>query len=101
MSKKVDYFLSLNALLGVYGVSTSRLQSNQDYWLCASALWPEIAEMNEWDSSLERLQIAIKAMSKNHRKAIARANLRNVPARFLSNNPVHVANLVKSRNQAA
>lgn len=98
MSKKVDYFLSLNALLGVYGVSTSRLQSNQDYWVCAKALWPHLSAADGW---LEALQSQIKAMSKTARKTMARANMRNVPARFLSNNPVHVANLVKSRDGAA
>lgn len=98
MTKKVDYFLSLNALLGVYGVSTSRLQSNQDYWTCAKALWPNLSAAN---ASLEALQSQIKAMSKTARKTMARANMRNVPARFLSNNPVHVANLVKSRAGAA
>ena len=94
MSKKVDYFLSLNALLGVYGVSTSRLQSNQDYWTCAKALWPHLSAA---DASLEALQSQIKAMSKTARKTTARANMRNVPARFLSNAPVHVRNLLKSR----
>lgn len=98
MSKPVDYFLSLNAMLGVHGVATSRLQTNKDYWTCASALWPEIAEMNEWDNSLARLQEAVKAIPKDRRKTTARANMHNVPVRFLSNNPVHVANLVKSRS---
>ena len=98
MSKKVDYFLSLNALLGVYGVSTSRLQSNQDYWTCAQALWPHLSAA---DGSLEALQSQIKDMSKTARKTMARANMCNVPARFLSSNPVHVANLVKSRDGAA
>jgi hypothetical protein len=47
MSKKVDYFLSLNALLGTYGVKTSLLMSNHDYFICAEALWPEKTAMVE------------------------------------------------------
>lgn len=86
MSKKVDYFLSLNALLGVHGVRTSLLQSNQDYWTCAKALWPNLSER---DSSLESLQRQIKAMSKNQRRSLAKSNLHRIPARFYSEAPVH------------
>jgi hypothetical protein len=86
MSKSVNYFLSLNALLGVYGVRTSLLQSNQDYWTCAKALWPEVSDK---DASLASLQAQIKAMTKTHRKKEAKANICRVPIRFLSEAPKH------------
>lgn len=95
MAKKVDFFLSLNALLGVHGVRTSMLMSNQDYWMVAKALWPQIRE--EKDDTLQDLQRKIKGMSKAQRRKDARQNLRNIPAAWFSEAPVHQHRLVRSR----
>lgn len=95
MAKKVDFFLSLNALLGVHGVRTSMLMSNQDYWMVAKALWPQIRE--EKDDTLQDLQRKIKSMSKAQRRKDARQNLRNIPSAWFSEAPVHQHRLVRSR----
>jgi hypothetical protein len=86
MSKPVDYFLSLNALLGWYGVKTSQLTSNQDYWNVAKALWPDHITAS---GSLEDLQRQIKALPRKLRKQIARSNVHHVPPHLLSNAPIH------------
>lgn len=86
MSKKPDMWLSLNALLGVYGVTTSKLMSNQDYYTCADALWPGITRDC---GSLSDLQKAIKSMSKNQRKKQAKSNIHRVPSCFLSTAQKH------------
>lgn len=95
MAKKVDFFLSLNALLGVHGVKTSMLQSNQDYWMVAKALWPEIRE--ERGDTLQDLQKKIKGMSKTQRRKNARQNLGNVPDAWFSGSPVHQARLMGAK----
>lgn len=94
MSKKVDSWKSLNALLGVYGVRTSMLHTNDDYWLCAQALWPSIKR--QYGATLEELQQDIKAMSKKQRRKDALANIMRVPAHLLSDAPRHQHNLANS-----
>lgn len=94
MAKKVDFFLSLNALLGVHGVRTSMLMSNQDYWMVAKALWPQIRE--EKDDTLQDLQRKIKSMSKVQRRKDARQNLRNIPSAWFSEAEVHQDRLVRA-----
>ena len=87
MSKrKPDMWLSLNALLGTYGVMTSKLMSNQDYFTCAEALWPGVTRRCE---SLEDLQRAIKSLSKIDRRSRAKTNLHHVPSCFLSSAEKH------------
>jgi hypothetical protein len=81
-----DMWISLNALLGVYGVKTSRLMSNQDYFTCADALWPGCTAGAE---SLADLQAKIKAMSTRERRSIAKKNIHRVPSCFLSDAPKH------------
>lgn len=87
MAKRVNFFLSLNALLGVHGVRTSMLQSNQDYWMVAKALWPQIRE--EKGDTLQDLQRKIKSMSKAQRRKDARQNLQNIPSAWFSEATVH------------
>lgn len=94
MSRKVDSWKSLNALLGVYGVKTSLLMSDDDYWICAMAFWPAIKR--EPGATLVDLQKRIKAMSKHDRKTRAKANIMNVPPRFLSIAPKHQRVLAKA-----
>lgn len=86
MRKKVDYFRSLNALLGTYGVKTSRLMSNQDYFVCADALWPGITIRA---TTLAELQAAIKRMSMRERRGLAKANIHRIPNLFLSHADKH------------
>lgn len=95
MTKTVNPFLSLQALLGWHGVKTSLLMSNQDFWTCAHALWPgKIREFK--DATLEDLQQQIKAMSKGERRHLGRENVRNIPANWLSDAPVHQAKLQRA-----
>lgn len=94
MAKKVNFFLSLNALLGVHGVRTSMLQSNQDYWMVAKALWPQIRE--EKNDTLQDLQKKIKGMPKAQRRKDARQNLRNIPSAWFSEAHVHQQRLMRA-----
>lgn len=94
-----DAWKSLNALLGVYGVMTSKLMSNQDYWTCASALWGSKVNQAEATELLD-LQKQIKAISKNERRKLAVANIKNVPVNFLSQANVHQFRLMRSRARA-
>lgn len=93
MRRKVDSWKSLNALLGVYGVKTSLLKTNDDYWLCAQALWPQIKR--QYGATLEELQRDIKALSKTQRRKSALANISRVPDYLLSDAPKHQVNLAK------
>lgn len=87
MSKRnPDMWKSLNALLGVYGVKTSKLMSNQDYFTCADALWPGTTAGAQ---SMAELQAKIKAMPTRERRAIAKRNIHRVPSCFLSTAPKH------------
>lgn len=95
--KRVDYLLSLNALLGAYGVRTSLLMSNQDYFTCAAALWPGKVSKTE---TLEDLQKAIKGMSKNERRALAKSNIHLVPENFISTADKHVSALMAARKSS-
>ena len=87
MARKVDKWKSLNALLGSYGVKTSLLETIDDYWVCAQALWPDIKR--EPGETLIDLQKRIKSISARDRKATAKFNIVNVPDQFLSIAPKH------------
>lgn len=89
--KRVDSFKSLNALLGVYGVKTSLLMSNQDYWTVAKALWPKINEFK--GATLDDLQKQIKAMKLKDRRRQAINNAHQVPSVFFSSANKHQAKL--------
>ncbi len=91
--RRVDPFLSLNALLGTYGVKTSLLLSNQDYFTCADALWPgKISAGN----TLEDIRKCIKAMSLPERRSLAKKNISRVPSCFLSDADKHQRALAKA-----
>lgn len=92
-TKAPDPWKSLNALLGVYGVMTSRLMSNQDYWTCAKALWGK--KITGFGEVLE-LQKQIKGMSKQERRNLAVKNIKNLPEQFISQADVHQYRLARS-----
>lgn len=89
--KRVDSFKSLNALLGVYGVKTSLLMSNQDYWTVAKALWDKIDEFK--GATLDDLQKQIKAMKLKERRRQAINNAHRVPSHFFSTANKHQAKI--------
>lgn len=97
-NKSPDPWKSLNALLGVYGVMTSKLMSNQDYWTCAKALWG--SRITGFGEVLE-LQKQIKALSKQDRARMAKANIKNLPPNFLSEAPVHQYRLANALQKEA
>lgn len=78
---KQKQWFSLNGFLGVYGITTSKLLSNQDYYTCAAALWPDAVRGTQ---TLEDIQRAVKAMPKAVRKRQALENIAQVPSCFLS-----------------
>lgn len=94
-NRKPDMFASLNALLGVYGVKTSLLMSNQDYFTCADALWPG---KTAGAKSLADLQFRIKAMSLRDRRALAKNNIHRLPSCFLSTADKHEMALAAALN---
>lgn len=98
MTKNVDAWKSLNAFLGVYGVKTSLLTYDADYWHCAQALWPHIKRHD--GDRLHDLQKRIKDMHTRYRRETAKKNVHRLPAQFLSSVEKHQTALASSLMRA-
>lgn len=79
--KRSDFPNSLVSLIGARGVRTSELKSKADFVLAAQAIFsPAISGEVRFDG----LEVAIKAIPKKDRKALADRNMRNLPSEWLS-----------------
>jgi len=81
---------TLKALLGSRGIKTSALKSEDDYWKAAETLFPGRIARNGGFTSLA---VQIHSIPKKERKRLAAANLRSVPADWISEASVHRAKL--------
>lgn len=69
----------LRAMFGAYGVKTSKLESENDYWTVAEILFPGAAERN---GGLTALYTQISKLPKKARGREARANLAKLQAEW-------------------
>ncbi len=72
---------SLKAFLGSRGIKASTLNSDDDFWLVASILWPHTVRKGR-TGTLAELHSLIRNMTKKSRRT-ASVNLQRVPERFL------------------
>ena len=79
----------LVSALGARGVKTSMLKPD-DFWTTAEILFPGRIERK---GDLSSLYQQIRSIPKKDRKALATANLRNLPGQWLSDAPVHARKL--------
>jgi len=71
---------SLKAFFGSRGVKVSMFTSDDDYWHCASILWPDVVKRSE-RGPLSDLLSRIRGMSKKHRQ-IGSKNISKIPAKW-------------------
>ncbi|WP_173931364.1 hypothetical protein [Chelativorans sp. Marseille-P2723] len=71
---------SLKAFFGSRGVKASALKSAEDFWHCASILWPDVVKKNERGPLVDLLS-RIRDMSKKHRQ-IASQNISKIPTKW-------------------
>lgn len=88
----MNTFNSLVAILGVYGVRTSALKVENDYWHAASKLFPGTTDRFE-GATLDDLQKQLKDIPKNERRRLGCANLRNLRGDWVSTAAIHQAKL--------
>ena len=94
------FFMCLNAVLGVHGVKTSRLQTNNDYWEVASLLWPSHVDRTP-GATLADLYRQIKAMPKSDRRRGGTENAHRVPPGWFSGASFHQSKLTPTRLEQA
>jgi hypothetical protein len=78
----------LKASLGARGVKTSMLKSDDDYWTAAATMFPGCIKRN---GGLTSLYAQIHVIPKKKRQALAKENLRKLPADWLSKAPAHAS----------
>jgi len=71
---------SLKAFFGSRGVKASRLQSDDDFWICAGLMWGGVVKRSD-GAPLSELLFQLRHMSKSQRR---RADIRRVPAKWRS-----------------
>lgn len=80
---------SLRAFFGSRGVKASTLRTDDDFWTVAHILWPlKFADGER--GALRHMLNVLRSMTKKQRAA-ARANVVNVPARYLPTNITHIS----------